>query len=493
MIARAGIFSKRAGQNIKGYSPHILKTKAVLIWYGLFILEKNMKSPYNKKAFYTQLLSISIPIALQNLIIFGVSAADSLMLSKIGSEAISAATIANQPFFIFQMFIFGLAGGGSVLCSQYWGKGDIKRVKSVVLLVVSIAFAVGFLLTILVNISPMALMKIFVKDEKSLLMASDYLKITSASYTFFGIAMGFTNMFRSVESVRASVFSAGISFLVNILLNYILIFGKLGFSPLGIKGAAIATLIARIVDFLIISAYVLHVDKKVKIRLEKSVLTFPERPLLRSFLRYSLPVVTNELSWALAISAQSAILGRISSGAVAAASIANTASQLVTVLIFGLSNASGVMVGKKIGQGEMQTAKAYSKTLLNISLIVGLVAAVILFSLTNGFVTLYSLDEATASLARKMLTVTAVITFFNAISAVTLVGILRGASDTKFCMTLEISALWLFSVPLGALCAFFFSFPPPLVYLILKLDEPLKSFIAFIRCRRARAFSDITY
>lgn len=452
-----------------------------------------MKCPYSKKVFYTQLLSISIPIALQNLIIFGVCAADSLMLSKIGSEAISAASIANQPFFIFQMFIFGLAGGGSVLSSQYWGKGDIKRVKSVVLLVVSIAFAVGAVLTLLVNISPMGLMRIFVNDEKTLLLATNYLKITSVSYMFFGIAMGFTNMFRSVESVRVSVLSAGISFLVNILLNYILIFGKLGFSPLGIKGAAIATLIARIVDFIIISAYVLYVDKKVKIRLEKSSLIFPEKPLLRGFLRYSLPVVTNELSWALAISAQSAILGRISSGAVAAASIANTASQLVTVLIFGLSNASGVMVGKKIGQDQMKIAKAYSNTLLNISLIVGLVAATILFSLKNGFVSLYSLDVDTALLAKKMLTVTAIITFFNAISAVTLVGILRGASDTKFCMTLEISALWLFSVPLGAVCAFFFSFPPPLVYLILKLDEPLKSFIAFIRCRRARAFSDITY
>lgn len=448
--------------------------------------------PYSKKIFYTQLLSIAVPIALQNLIIFGVSATDSMMLSKIGTTAIAASTIANQPFFIFQMFIFGLAGGGSVLSSQYWGKGDVKRVKSVVLLVVFIAVAVALLLTMLVNISPYFIMQFFVKDNETLLMATDYLKITSASYVFFGVAMSLTNMFRSVESVRVAVFSAGVSFLVNIALNFILIFGKLGFSPLGIKGAAIATLIARIVDFLIISGYVLYVDKKVKIRLDKSVIAFYEKPLLRAFIRYSLPVVTNELSWALAISTQSAILGRLSSVAVAAASIANTASQLVTVLIFGLSNASGVMVGKKIGEGEMIVAKAYSKTLLNIALLVGLVASTVLFSLSEGFVRLYSLDEKTAAITLKMLAITAFITFFTAISAVTLVGILRGASDTKFCMKLEISALWLFSLPLGAVCAFVFSFPPALVYLILRLDEPLKSLIAFIRCKRASAFSDIT-
>lgn len=449
-----------------------------------------MKRFITEKAFYSQLIAIAVPIALQNLIIFGVSAADTVMLGRLGEIQLSASAQANQPYFIFQMFIFGLAGGGCVLSSQYWGKGDIEKARSVIGIVVSIVFAVSIFVTLAAQLFPYQIMSFYLKDNATIDQAVKYLKISSISYPFFGVSMAFINSLRGVELVRISVLTSFVSFAVNVFLNWVLIFGKLGAQPLGIEGAAIATLIARMVDFLLVLVYVFFFEKRLSFKLKNLINT--DKQLFKSFVRYALPVVTNELTWSLAISMQAAILGSISDEVVAANSISSVCQQLSTIIIFGASNAACVMVGKKIGQGDMQGSKRYAFTLMVLSIVLGVISCTVILLLRKIFISIYSLSDYTADLTMQILTVTAFITFFVAVSSLSIVGVLRGAGDTKFCMLLELLVLWLVAIPLGIIGGFVLKLPAVVVYAMLKIDEPLKACISFGRAASGKAFRNVT-
>lgn len=442
------------------------------------------------KKFYISLLCVALPIAAQNLITFGINMMDTIMLGQLGDEIISAANLAGQPFFIFTLLTYGIAGGASVLASQYWGKRDVAAVRKVISIALQITMVFSVIFALLVLLLPEVIMRIYTNDEQIIAYGVQYLQIVGYIYLFFGLSNTFVTSIRSMEIVMISVVSNIITFVVNVVFNAIFIFGLLGAPALGIRGAAIGTLIARVTEFCILAFYALKLDKKLCLRV-KDLFRF-DRELFQDFVRYSIPVVLNELMWSIGTSLQSGIFGHIGKAAVSANTITGVIQQLATITVFGVANAAAVMVGKSIGANDIKRAKETTFTLTFISIGIGLLSAGIIFLIRGPVINFYNVSEETKRIAYDMMAYMAVIVFFISLSALFIVGVLRGAGDARFTLLAEIASLWLVSVPVGALVGLVFKLPVPLVYLFFKLDEPMKVICCLFRFKGGKWIKNVT-
>lgn len=443
-----------------------------------------------RKEFYFTLFKIAIPVTFQNIVVFLTQMLDTVMLGELGDVAISAASLGSQPFFIFNMISFGLGSGAAVLTAQYWGKQEIQPIKTIITLIMRFTLVAGLIFSVFTFCFPEFVMSIFIKDAEVIAAGAEYLRIISFLYPFFGLTNVFYISMRSVETVRIALISNIVGLVANASLNYILIFGKLGFPALGIKGAAIATLIARMVEFSIAMVYMLAVDKKLKIRL-KDFLLF-DKLLLKDLVIISLPVLLNELMWALGTSMQAVLLGQLGKNMVAANSIISVVQNLSTVAVFGVASATAVLIGKSIGEGNLQEACDRGHTFKVLSVLIGFFVTAVILLLRNVAVDFYNVSDATKLLAKDMMYVAAVIGFFVSISAVGIVGVLRGGGDTKFSLSIEIIALWFVAVPLAFFAAFVLKINPVFVYMIMKIDEPVKSVLYMLRTRSGKWIRNVT-
>lgn len=429
------------------------------------------------KSFYKTLLMIAIPIALQDLITFATSTMDTVMLGLADNTGtlLSASSLANQPIFLLFQFIFGISGAGVVLASQYWGKGDIPSIKKIISIIIKIVFFASIAVAVLVMIIPEAIMGLYTNDAEIIAKGADYLRIVGMGYVAFSVAQGFVCLIRSVEIVKISIIVNLAAFVSNTVLNYIFIFGKLGFEPMGIKGAAIATFISRVIQLIIVLVYVFAIDKKLKFRV-RDLFTF-DKTLFKDLARYGSPVVLNEIMWGLAISVQAAVIGHIDylgGDAVAANSIAGIVQQIALIFIIGIANAATVVVGKSVGMNEGQKTIDKSKTLRNLSVIIGVFCCGLMLLFKDLAVGFYNFDEATINIAKDIIVAISFVTIFCAHNCMTVMGVLRGGGDTKFCLILETTTLWLCAVPLAFLTGVVFKAPIIVVMLSMKTDEYLK-------------------
>ncbi len=446
------------------------------------------------KNFYKMLFSICVPIALQNIITQATNIADTLMLGAADQSGIllSASSLANNPFFILSLVCFGLASGSSILSAQYWGKNDLKAIRTIISMVVKLGTFIGLLFAVAVIAFPQTVMGIFSNNDAIIDAGSQYLRIIGFAYVFFAFGNTLLCALRGVQIVKISVFVNLSSLVTNVFLNWVLIFGNLGAPMLGIRGAAIATLIARLVEFIVTIIYVFCIDKKLALRF--SHMTKFSRLLAKDLVRYSTPVVINEVMWAIAISMQAAILGHITYSTgdpVASNTIATVIYQLASVVIFGVANAAAVVVGKAIGENQSDIALERAHTLKIISLFMGLLTFAVILLLRPLILSFYDLPQETILLTHDMIFVTAVASIFVSISSVSIVGILRGAGDTRFCLIIELALLWGVAIP-SSLVAVYFSLPVPVVLAFMKTDELLKSITCLIRLHGKRWLNCVT-
>ena len=446
------------------------------------------------KNFYKMLFAICIPIALQNIITQATSIADTLMLGAADSSGalLSASSLANNPFFILSLVCFGLASGSAILSAQYWGKNDLSAIRTIISMIVKLGAAIGLVFGLTVIIFPEQVMRIFSNNEIIVNAGAQYLEIIGFAYVFFAFGNTLLCALRGVEIVKISVVVNLSSLVTNVFLNWVLIFGNLGAPAMGIRGAAIATLIARLVEFTVTVVYVFGIDKKLGLRL-RHMRRFSSI-LAKDLVKYSTPVVINEVMWSLAISMQAAILGHIeySSGdPVASNTIAAMIYQLASVVIFGVANAAAVVVGKAIGEKQEHEAQNRAYTLKLMSLLLGFLTFGIILLLRPLILGLYDLPEQTIALTHDMIFVTAVTSIFVSIASVSIVGILRGAGDTRFCLIIELLFLWGVAIPL-ALIAVHFQLPVPLVLALMKIDELLKSVVCLIRLHGKKWLNSVT-
>lgn len=444
----------------------------------------------HEKGFYKMVLGITIPLAIQNSLNFFVSMVDTLMLGALGQTQLTASQLANQPFFIFSLLCFGLAGGASVLAAQYWGKKDLVSIRKVFSIVLWIAMAVSILLAIAVFSFPEAVMRIYTTEQDVIAEGIEYLKIIAFSYLFNGFFATLTCALRSVQIVKIAVVGNCASLATNAFLNWVLIFGNLGAPALGIRGAALATVAARIVEFTIAFVYVFFFEKKLRFRLHH-LLSF-DRVLFRDFIACSIPVVINEVMWSVGTSIHSMVMGRLGADAVSAVAVTNVVQQLATIMIFGVANAAAVVIGKIIGQGDMHKVEQAAYTFRIISYALGLISMVIMFLVRDVVTMFYNLPESTNELVSQLMVVSGVIVFFISASATCVIGILRGGGDTKFALFAELVTLWCISVPLGFIMGLWLHLPVVIVFGCMKLDEPIKWVICLIRMRSGKWANNVT-
>lgn len=448
------------------------------------------QSMFKDRAFLRTLATLMIPMVAQNLISLAAQMMDSLMLGKLGQIELSASSLANQPFFIFNLLIFGMASGSSVLNAQFWGKGDVRSVKIVISICLKVALTVSILLSAAVMIFPETVMRIYTNDPEIIAAGVSYLRIIGWCYIFYGLSGTLLTTVRSVGIVRIAVVDSVFSLVCNITLNYILIFGHLGFPAMGIRGAAIATVITRMGDAVLVLSYILFIDKKLRIKV-RDILDF-DSALLKNYLKNGLPVAFNEVFWSVGVSIQSMVLGRLGADVVSASQIASIVQQFSTVLIFGVANAAAIIIGNDIGAGKMEQAQLRVKWFRIMAVVLGIFAAGLVLLIARPVVSFYNIPEETKELAVQMMRILALMVFFISQTGIGVVGLLRGGGDPRFALFVDLAGLWLFATPAAILSAFVFHAPVLVVYLCTRMDEPIKMLMIAWRMRNNNWMKDVT-
>ncbi|MCD8197975.1 MAG: MATE family efflux transporter [Lachnospiraceae bacterium] len=442
------------------------------------------------KGFLKIVIGLALPLALQNLINTGVTTADVVMLGMVGETALSSGSLAGQVAFVMNLMIFGMTSGASVLTAQYWGKKDIETIEKVFSMTICFAVAAGLIFFAAGELIPEKLMHIFSSEPEIIENGAAYLRIVAWSYPLSAFSTGYLYLMRSVERVQIGTAVLGTSLIVNVILNALLIFGLGPFPALGVRGAALTTLLTRCCEFVAVLFYSGKINREVCLRLRYFIHMDPL--LLRDFLVLATPVVLNETLWGAGMSANAAILGQMGSAAAAANSVNRVIRELVMVLSLGLSAATAVLVGKAIGEKQMELAETYAKRMISLSFCVTLVAAALMFLLRHSIVNAMSLSVEAQDYLEFMLIVLTFYSLAQSLSCPIIVGVLRGGGDTRFGMILESSALWIGSVLLGAIGAFVFCLPVKAVAFLLMLDEFIKLPFAVWRYRSKVWLKDLT-
>lgn len=443
----------------------------------------------NKNSFYRAVLGLVIPLALQNLINVGVSAADVFMLGMVGEKSLAACSLAGQVQYIMTLIFFGMSSGASVLIAQYWGKGDIKAIERVLGISVKIGLIVSIAFTAVTYAFPNEIMHLLTNDEEVIAEGIRYMRIVCWSYVISSMTMIYLNTMRSVECVFISTGTYLISLGVNVLLNAVLIFGLAGFPKMGIAGAALATLFARVVEFLIVIVY----DRKFNKIFRFNISFFKKDMFLfKDYIRFSVPVICNELMWGSGCAVITAVIGHLGSSMTAANSAAQMARQLAMVLSLGIANATAIMIGKVIGEGKMELAREYGRRFVKLSLCMGAVGSVVILTARPILISAMALTPEALSYLSGMMFVMAYFVFFQSYNTVIVVGILRAGGDTKFGLFIDVGFMWGFSIIVGAIAAFIWKLPPMIVYMILLSDEVIKIPFSSIRYKQMKWLKNIT-
>ena len=441
------------------------------------------------RSFYKTLIALAVPISLQNLITFAVGFADNLMIGRLGDNAISGVYVGNQMQAVVQRFIAGIEGAILILAAQYWGKKDAASIRKVVSVGVKFAFGVGLLVTLAAVLFPSAIIGLFTSEPGVIAEGGVYLRIVGFTYLFFSIAQVMIASMRSVETAKIGLYISIMALVVNVSLNYILIFGKLGLPALGVKGAAIATLISRVLEMLVSVVYVFSVDKKLRFRFADLLRT--DRALLKDFLRYGLPVIGGQVVWAINNLANTKIMGFYSAGVLAAVSITGMLHSLVYVWMTGLSSAVGIITGKTVGAGQYEKMKEYARTVQVIFLGVGLISGAVVLLFREGFIGLYNATPEAMAYSRQFINVISVTIVGTCYQAACLFGLVKSGGDISFVFKNDTIFVFLVLIP-SALVSYWLGAPAWVVFAALKCDQILKCFVAVVKINRFNWMKNLT-
>ncbi len=444
----------------------------------------------SSKNIYKWVLSLAAPIALQNIITMSVNLADNLMVGSLGELPLSAMYVAHQLQNILHMLIIGLTAALIILASQYWGKRDTDSVKMLIGIALKFSMSAGLLFLLITLFFPEQVIRLFTNEPHVIPEAVKHLEILRYSYIFFCVTQVLVAAMRCVETVRVGMYLSIVTFFVNVFLNWVLIFGKLGAPALGGNGAAIATVIARILETVLIILYIRFVDRKLRIRIKdliKSNIT-----LVKDFFRYGFPVILGDIFWGINLATQGAIIGRLGSVATASVSIANTVFSLFSVGVYGTAGASSVIIGQTVGAGEYERVKKYARKLQVLFIIIGLISGGLLYIARDYIMLLYNVSEDTAVLAKKLMTVLSVTMIGTSYQMSSLTGIVRAGGSVYFVLINDLIFVWLIVIPSAMIAAFVLHASPVVVFACLKCDQILKCAVAVVKVNRFKWIKNLT-
>lgn len=446
---------------------------------------------FKDKTFLKTMLGIAIPIALQNLITSSLNMVDTLMISSLGEASIAAVGLANQVFFFYTLLNFGVNTGSSIFISQYWGKRDIFGIRKILGLALAVTVFIGSIFTISGFFFPRQVMAIFIDDAQVIAIGSQYLRIISLSYIITGISFAYSIALRSVGLPRVPMLVSMVSFVVNTLLNYILIFGKLGVSPLGVRGAALGTLVARIVEILFLM-YIVYREIGPLSAKFKDLVDW-DRAFVKKYFKTVSPVIINEGFWSLGQIMYSIAFAKIGSEATAAVQLTITISNIFLVLVRGVASACAVMVGTEIGAKDKDKAYEYGVNFIVIAAILGASLGLVMILTPDLIMKIFrSVEGSLYVTTRRMLIAMGITFLFRTLNSTIVVGVLRGGGDTKYSMYLEMGSVWIIGVPLAFIGALVLKWPVYYVFLLVNLEEFIKFLISIPRIKSKKWIKDLT-
>lgn len=441
------------------------------------------------RSFYRSLVTLAVPISLQNLVTFAVSFADNVMIGSLGDDAISGVYIGGQLQSVLQMFVGGIEGAILILAAQYWGKKDTQSIRKVVSIGIKFALAVGLLSSLVAVLFPQWVIRAFTTEPGVIQEGAAYVQIVGFTYLFFSVSQVMIAAMRSVETARIGLYISCMALVINVCLNYVFIFGHFGFPAMGVRGAALATLVSRILEMCVGVGYVFFVDKKLRFGLKDLLHT--DLQLLRDFIRYGLPVIGGQVVWAINSLANTKILGYYSAGVIAAASITGMLHNLVYVWMNGMSSAVGIITGKTVGAGQYEKMKEYSKTVQMIFLFVGLISGAAVFLARDGFISLYNASPEAQAYSRQFINVISVTIIGTCYQAACLFGLVKFGGDISFVFKNDTIFVFLVVIP-SSLLAMWLGAPPWVVFACLKCDQILKCFVAIVKINRYNWMKNLT-
>ena len=439
---------------------------------------------FQDRKYMRSLMMIALPLIIQQVITYSVNLIDTMMIGSFGDVPLSAVNLVNQFYLLFSMLIFGSISGGNVLNAQFWGKKEVRGIHRVmgIQFFVALIAEIGFLCVS--QLFPYEILHLYSEDEAVISAGITYLRIISPVFILFPIGQIYSGTLRCTGNARIPMLISAVALGLNALLNYLLIFGKFGFPALGLPGAAIATVIARLVEaFLYI--FITYTRRLPTASRPKDMISF-DRPLVMLMLKKGAPVIVNEMIWGLGTNAYAAIYAGISTASIAAYSAVNPVDNIAQALFIGVGDACAVIIGNLLGAGSIEKAKRYAKYTLRLSLALVLLTGLLLFSLRAPILSLYNLSDEALSLAQKLMIVVAFTLWLRTSNYTIIIGILRPGGEALFCLIVEGAAMWFAGIPVARLLAVHFGLPVYWVYFGLVTEEAVKLVVFWIRYRSGK-------
>ena len=443
------------------------------------------------KQFYKTIFIVAVPAAFQGLISFAMVMFDNLMVGSLGEVVLSGVAVSGSLTALFTTAVTGITGGSMVLISQYWGKKDMEKIKYVFSIVFQFCVGLSIIVIVLIRLFPEGALRIVTNDASIIQGAIPYLTIVCFSYLLFSISNTMVAMLRCIEVVKITLYITIISFVLDLFFSYCLIFGHLGFPPLGAQGAAIATVISRSIELIFVAIYLFKVQKVIDIKPVELIKT--KLWMLKDFIRYGIPVTVGDVQWGIISIIKAAVIGRLGIEMVAANSMADVVMNCGMIFTRSLAAGACVVIGKSVGEGDYKKTRKYSNNIQVMYLIAGLIICTVIFTTRGLIPSFYSnISQGTKDLAIQLISIGAFTLIGTSYHASCFIGINRGSGDSRFVFLVDMICGWLVVVPMSLLAAFVWKLPMPLIFLCTRCDQCFKWIIAFIRLRGNKWIRNVT-
>ncbi|URZ05644.1 MATE family efflux transporter [Clostridium felsineum] len=439
----------------------------------------NLLQLFNDKKFFKSAAKLAIPIIIQNFILSSLNLVDNIIIGGLGETAIAGVGLANQYFFLLDLALFGTCSGASIFTAQYWGKRDTKNIKRVLGICLIATIVLSGIFTLGALIFPKTIIGFFSADKNVISLGANYLRIICLSYIVTGISFAYSIILRTVGEVKIPMFVSGTALAINTFLNFSLVYGIGSFKGIGVYGSAIATLIARFIEFFLMLFAIYKLKLPIAAKLHELVdLSFT---FVKKFFKVAIPVILNESMWGLGVTAYAAVYAHMGTAVIAATNITSTIDRLSMVIFFGFGNAAAIMIGNKIGEKDEKTAFLYAKRFIILSPVIGVFMGIILYTTSPAILYAYNVSSTVHMYSKEILHIIGMFLWIKIFNYTNVVGILRSGGDTKFCLMLDMGGMWLVGVPFVALTGLYFHLPIGIVYYFVFMEEFVKLLVGIPR------------
>ena len=434
---------------------------------------------FNDKNFFSQMLKIALPITAQNLVLASLNLVDTIIIGGLGESAIAGVGLANQYFFLLNLLLFGITSGSAIFTAQFWGSKDIRNIRRVLGICLITGGTGAFLFTIGGIFFPNQILAIFSRDSAVIALGSQFLRIVSFSYVVTAFTFAYSFILRSTGNVKAPLAVSVTALGINTALNYLLVYGYLGLPAMGVRGSATATLIARIVEFLMIFTVVYA--RKYPVAASIKEMTDLSAGFVKQFFKVTVPVILNETMWALGVTLYAVAYARMGTEVIASTNISGTIERIIWVIFMGFGNACAIMIGNKIGSGDEKLVFLYAKRFAILGPAAAILAGIALIFISPWVLAPYKVSPIVLDYARKNLIVYGLFMWAKVFNYINIIGVLRSGGDTTFCLLLDTGGVWLVGVPLVFLGGLVLHLPIYYVYALVQVEEVVKLIIGIPR------------